>query len=1112
MQATELLRSLDSLPYGERSRLIAQEAQRLRGTQELVGLLEQLSRGAAFERVLGLQLAQIAGQADYVAHLLADPDPTVQARALVAVSRGVAVSDQTLHTLYDDAPAALRGKLLRVIRRTGRHELATRLIEEHRDRWGDRSAAAILSSTDSATVGRLLPELAYWLSAGEWQRLAVKHPAAVLACAEQTLPTGADWQEWWQGIAYGVVALLDRDDVQPHLILALLDRALPANQLPRAITQVLGRLIDLDRELVLRILLTPDRAALLGNALTPAVCRRLHRFSDDELGALGRLLWPNAADLLADLPPSRRTAVFAAITGSLDLSRTDLPTALLDVLPQNLRHEQARRMLELPIVAENTRRRWEVTAYLPYDEAFALLEPEIRRPEADDRVTVYRAVISSAGHSRQPAAVQAALSWATRVRNDREPVRQAVLAAAAALPPSVLADEHVTPLQTLLTDALEARDTSWLVRSALNQLAEYAVREGALRNQSALLDWGLESHARLTENRGTVNLYGLIDGLPRGRELAVYEALRPYVEAAAARREFDLAFAIAAAFGRRGWTNEHLHRVLEQAVWSNKEYVVGRAAELWLQPTSTRAERVGRIIKRDVGMARWDAVWRAVTEVRTDLLDPVLAKPERSHRFDRNQPSWQVPDSALRRWLPRQHVRYADLLTTAARDKRMSDWSRAAAVSALGHLPDIGRAAVDPFLTSDQVLLQEAALGALAWTSQPELALPALLVHAGDDRARVAVYAATRAARFVRPSRLAAAFQPLLVGDGVKVTSRKEAARLLGELRAPGASEVLTDAWGGAHRDVRAAITSTASQYLLHEPGSWALLQQAVHDSDATALALTARQPLDIAEKYRARYGDLLIAVTARSEPEVVAAALAALARWGRWIPAAAEVCGEFVTDLSSRSPNWRTAVDALAAMAGRRHIGELDDLLEVVRLLLRHDDDPGAPDGEADRDRPAWRRLTVLVDSVEAAVRQQPLERRAGLRILADELSGVPSFLPHRLHLLVTATSWASPADDLRQQVSLVADRPVAANFLSELVRNALVNSTWRPADLSGPADELTRTGNLASGLLACTLVSAAGTYAGWPAEWRTRLLALRRHPDADVQQLAIRQATAEE
>ena len=1108
----QLLGDLDSLPYGERSRLIAQEAQRLRGTQELASLLDELGHGTAYERLVGLQLAQVAGHVDYVAQLLADPDSTVQARALVAVSHGVAVSDEALQTLYDDAPAELRGKLLRAIRRTGRHALATRLIEDQRERWGDRAAAAMLSSTDGTTVARLLPELAYCLSVGEWQRLAIKHPDAVLAYAGQTVPTGSDWQEWWQGVGYGVVALLDRREIEPEAVLGLLDRALPVNQLPGAIIGVLGRLIDLDRELVLRILITPDRSQLLGQALTPAVRRRLHRFSDDELGAVGRLLWPNAANLLVDLPPSRRTAVFGAITDPLDLSQAELPDALLDVLPRDLRHDQARRMLKLPRLAEDTRHSWEITAYLPYDEAFALLEPEIRRPEADDRAAVYRAVIASAGHSRQPEAVEAALSWATRVKNDREPVRQAVITAAAAIPPSLLTDDHVVPLETLLTDALEARDTSWWVRHSLNQLAEYAVREGALSNQSSLLRWGIESHARLTENRGTVDLRRLVDGLPRGREVEVYEALRPYVEGAAARHEFGLAFAIAAAFGRRGWTNEHLHGVLEQAVWSNQEYTVARAAQLWLEPTSTRAERVGAIVEREVGMARWDAVWQAVTGVRTDLLDQLFAEPERIRRFERDTAAWQVPDVALRRWLPRQHVRYAELLTAAAQDEWMPDYSRAKAVATLGRIPEVGRAAVEPFLTSDEVLVQEAALGALAWTSQPELALPALLAHAGDDRARVAIYAATRAARFVKPSLLAGALEPLLVGEGVKVTSRKEAARLLGELRAPRASVVLAEAWGGAHRDVRAAIVSTASQYLLHEPGSWALLQQAVHDSDATALALTQRQPLEIAEKYRSRYGDLLIAVTIRSEPEVVAAALGALARWGRWIPAAAEICGEFVTDLSSRGALWRSAVDALAVLAGRQHIGELDDLLDVVRLLLRLDSDPATPDAEAERDRPAWRRLAHMVERVEYAVRQQPLDRRAGLRVLSDELAEAPTLLAHRLQLLVTATSWASPADDLRQLASLVADRPVAASHLSTLIKNSLAMSTWYPTALGQPVDDLIRTGELGAGLLACTLVNTAGSHLGWPTEWRTRLSVLRRHPHPDVQHLALGQATAEE
>ena len=70
-----------------------------------------------------------------------------------------------------------------------------------------------------------------------------------------------------------------------------------------------------------------------------------------------------------------------------------------------------------------------------------------------------------------------------------------------------------------------------------------------------------------------------------------------------------------------------------------------------------------------------------------------------------------------------------------------------------------------------------------------------------------------------------------------KVTSRKEALRLLSRLSVPGAGEVLTAAWQeeGEHRDVRAAIVATARQRL-HDPLSWPILESA--DARAELLAV----------------------------------------------------------------------------------------------------------------------------------------------------------------------------------------------------------------------------------------------------------------------------------
>jgi hypothetical protein len=441
----------------------------------------------------------------------------------------------------------------------------------------------------------------------------------------------------------------------------------------------------------------------------------------------------------------------------------------------------------------------------------------------------------------------------------------------------------------------------------------------------------------------------------------------------------------------------------------------------------------------------------------------------------------------------------------------MPEWARSTAVSTLGRIPGVGRVAVEPFLTSDLVLLQEAALGSLAWTDRPELTLPVLLSHAGDDRARVALYAASRAARFVRPSRLAETFRPVLLGERMKVTSRKEAARLLGVLRAPGASEVLAEAWTDAHRDVRAAITSAASQHLLHEPATWALLQEAVHDSPATATVLVQRAPLTMASQYRSHYADLLIAVTNRPEPEVVRLALQSMPRWARYNPAAAPVCAGFITDLSIRNSTWSDATTALVAIVATGQ--GLDELISVVQLLVRLESNPDVPNAEADRDHPARQRLEKVVSSLSGALGAKSDDARHVLRVVADELTA-SEYLYFRLRLTIYGLRWHSLHHELMAVADLLSDRPIAAFGALELLRQRLDTSQahWTPATIAETAARLATGPRLAEGLLAVLVTAAAGKRAGWPLQWRVQLRELRDHPEADVRHLAMELVTAPE
>ncbi|WP_406046670.1 hypothetical protein [Kribbella sp. NBC_00889] len=75
MRASELIQSVDKLPYGVRQRAAALAGRRLNGST----LLDELARCASYERTLGLTVAQAAGDVSYVTALLRDPDPSVQA-------------------------------------------------------------------------------------------------------------------------------------------------------------------------------------------------------------------------------------------------------------------------------------------------------------------------------------------------------------------------------------------------------------------------------------------------------------------------------------------------------------------------------------------------------------------------------------------------------------------------------------------------------------------------------------------------------------------------------------------------------------------------------------------------------------------------------------------------------------------------------------------------------------------------------------------------------------------------------------------------------------------------------------------------------------------------
>ncbi|GAA1296753.1 hypothetical protein [Streptomyces javensis] len=806
--------------------------------------------------------------------------------------------------------------------------------------------------------------------------------------------------------------------------------------------------------------------------------------------------------------------------------------AVLEVLPRSRRQAEARRM------AAQARERgapWttvlESVAHLPVEEAREELVAAVRRSSAEDRALAHPLLIRCVARSGDPDALTELLRRLERLRNEQDPVRSAALGALAHTHPALFTDDAAEQLHRIAADAISARDSSPATRQALRHLAVALLREHAVTGRRQLLGWALRTLTRLAGSVGAADLGRLDHQLRRGQEQAVFEALRPWLEAGAERVDHELTFALARSLGRRAHALPELQELLWQAISFGSDATARTAIGLWLEPPAERDARVAELLAHEPSAAVLPPVLAVLTRRRTDLLDLVLGDTPPYGRFLTPGTHWTPPTGRdTGRWLPRQQAAAARLLDRAAADTSLRPGQRAAAVADAAPIPGHGAATVRTWTDTDDVVLAETALAALARTDRPGDALPALFAHAGDDRARVAMYAATRASRYVEPSRLGRLVRGVLAPDGVatavppvpaKVTSRKEAVRLAATLLpVADAAALLADTFElpGQHPDVQAACVAFGTG-LLDTKRAWELLTAAASGRRELRHAVLRTRPLDLAEAHRGRYAQLIRAVCDTDDPEVAAAGYGALARWSPWAPDAAAMLVEAVTDLGNRA-SWRPAADALLDLMAAAPDGSPGDnpLAWALAALATADARPGGPDAEPDRDRPAHRRIRHLADRLATLARMRPRVTRHTARAAGELLAGYETFVQEAAHVLVNALDLNSRpgplAAALARLARLHATRPALAVRTADALRQRL-NTATRPgpdAALLRAARELDEDGGHASGLFAATLTEVAGARTDWAEPWRERLRTLRGHPHADVRDAALRLTTTVE
>ncbi|MGH3238806.1 MAG: hypothetical protein ACRDNL_00400, partial [Spirillospora sp.] len=532
---------------------------------------------------------------------------------------------------------------------------------------------------------------------------------------------------------------------------------------------------------------------------------------------------------------------------------------------------------------------------------------------------------------------------------------------------------------------------------------------------------------------------------------------------------------------------------------------------LWLAPPGTRAERVGTVVAKDPSAVAVPAVLAAIARERTDLLHLVLSGDAPAGRFRRADVAY-VPAATrpwTRRWTARQRDAYLALLERVASGD-LPDSDRAEAVAQMARVPGVDPARIIAHFDDDPYV-RRAALTALAWTPSPQDTLPRLLSYASSDDAHVAVYAATRAARFVPPSALTEMLGPVLTGG--KITARKEALRILLRNRVPDVLRLVATAWDDPdqHRDVRVAIVSAVRPYL-GDPVARQILREAADGPRDLARQVITTAPLQVEERHRAAYAELILRVARSPEAEVRDSALLVTAQWAPWAPDAPALLADIVTDLDD-TRSWREALTALVGCVTQQGIGAA----ELGRASAALTAAPDLPDAEPERDLPAAQRLDALVTNVRGVAEYHRDAAEHAIRAITDHLPGQLA-----RELAAATLRWDTPGtaaalDALAESCAptTTPNHPTAPGGVVAVMRvaEALVGEEPDPyfleEDRPGQPDpedvlphaiRLAARGDLPGGLFACALTDRHGPRAGWSEAWRTLLRTLRTHPLPDV------------
>jgi len=1093
-----LLTELAPLTHSQRMRHMSLLGRDHAGTADLRTLLDSLDDGL-YEWQLRLAAAKAARDPLDVTAGMDHPLRSVRSLATNAL-RLVEVDRSVLRDALMAAGAADRRPGIAAISSLNDTELADELIEPVFDRFGAREAVGLLPTCSAPTVDAWLPRVSH--SVTHWSTIARRHSSVFVAFFSAMMDEGRVTRPaWWSILRTGVAALVRHD---PDVVLDLWDTWCEVDEIPYPIAADIRRLMSARPERTLAALLRPERRSRAAH-FVPEMRRHLPKASDEQLIDLTKALLDGHERQLpvafSRLAPSRRGRIFLAATEGMDHTATQWSKPLLAVLPHDVRAAETSRMLQIPRVAEDDDARHELLTLRPLDETWDELLAATHASEANRRARAYSRLIAAVIHNRDPDYFDRLLDELQRMKNEQDPVRQIVHGALAHCPTHLVTVAHMEHLHSLARFVVEARDANLQSATALVRLFQRLILNSTRESERERLRSSIDGLKILVGQRGSVPLGPLDPALAKDGEQILFAALRENIESEIRAGRYGLLFSISHDLGRRAYNVDGLQELLGAATQASDTQVAIKAIRKWVDVPGKRSERLEELVRDDASTVHVAPVFALISRYRQDLLDIALDPGRRRGRFERSAgQSMTLVTTGFHRWHPRQWSRYAELVQGVISSEETSI-GRASGLRTLSRIPEVDPAIIGGFVASDDVVLAEAALGGLAWGEAPGDHLPTLVAYAGTDRARVAMYAAARAARFATPQQVDKTLRDLLLDDSAKLTSRKSALRILGDTRPPGALATLAEVWSRRplHRNVLIAVAS-AMRAFPDEPLTWEVLEAMAAGSADEADALLGASTFSAwPAQERARLARLVGPLVHHGSSGTRRAAWENLAIWRQWAPELSDLISPTIGDFASVS-DWRRAVAQLDLLVNAGEVPGL--LLEVVADLASR---PVPPEMDAGplRDSPSSQRLTAIADTAPRTDAGRSAFRDACAELL-DQGFGIEATL-----FAVAAIDWSTPVEGLEHLHRILSDLDVgsatASRVLPRTMRAGTNRSQWSEVDLHPHAARFASTDDVGA-ILALALVAAAGPVQGWPEEWRSLLRVLRQHPDGWVRAGASR------